>query len=229
MRKISVESLNRMTALVIGKAGIGKTSLLRTIPEGEKVCVLSAESGLLCVRDLVLSGKVEGFEISNFEELKQALSFFQSGRGDEYQWIFIDSLTEIAARCVESVKEKYINSKDTFKMWGEYNDMLTKIIKDFRDLTSHSVVFTCLPSIEKDEENRRYIGPSMSGSQLKERLTSYFDEVFYMMPHESGPRIFITQPDDTRIPAKDRSGKLNSIEKPDLGWIKNKIMRGEGE
>ena len=59
LKPIVAEKVDRFTALVIGEAGIGKTSLLRTIPEEDKVCVLSAESGLLAVRDLVKAGRVE--------------------------------------------------------------------------------------------------------------------------------------------------------------------------
>jgi hypothetical protein len=91
----------------------------------------------------------------------------------------------------------------------------------------YNIVFTCLPSTEKDETNRRYIAPSISGSGLKEKLTSYFDEVFYMTSQKNSEgneeRIFITQPIE-RYPAKDRSGVLETIEQPNLTVIKNKIF-----
>ena len=87
LKKISMDTTNRICALVVGPAGIGKTSLLRTIfgqqfnsktgqweqisePAG-KVCTLSAESGLLCVRDLIASGQVEGFEIGTFQDMRE--------------------------------------------------------------------------------------------------------------------------------------------------------------
>lgn len=73
LKKINIENASRFCALVIGPAGIGKTSLLRTIlgqcydqdqgwvqcqePTG-RVLTLSAESGLLCVRDLIAAGGV---------------------------------------------------------------------------------------------------------------------------------------------------------------------------
>jgi hypothetical protein len=104
---------------------------------------------------------------------------------------------------------------------------MTTLIKGFRDLKSYSVVFTCLPTVEKDEANRRFVGPAVAGTSLKERLTSYFDIVLYMTSQKTDEgaeyRCFITQPID-RYPAKDRSGRLNTIEKPDLSHIKNKIM-----
>lgn len=225
---ITPESADRFSALIIGKAGIGKTSLLRTIPEDEPVCTLSAEAGLLCVRDLVQSGRVTGVEIRSLAEFKEALGALKSAEWQkEYQWVFIDSLTEIAARCVEEYQRRYPDKKDSFNLWGGYLDTMTALIKSFRDLTNYNVVFTCLESVEFDEVKRRYIGPDIQGRQLKERLTSYFDEVFYMtaIPDGNGDdlRVFYTQPRQGQ-PGKDRSGKLSEIEQPDLAAIKAKIL-----
>lgn len=227
LKPITMDSVDRFTCLVVGNAGVGKTSLLRTI-ENEPAIVLSAEGGLLCVRDLVQSGQVQGFEIGSFAEMKEALEYLQTDEAkNTFKWVFIDSLTEISARCVEAMKAKYPSSSDSFKMWGDYSDLLTTLIKAFRDLKPYNVVFTCLPQTDKDEMNRRYIAPAIAGSQLKERLTSYFDEAFYMdiLTTDEGEeyRVFYTQPVN-RFPAKDRSGKLEEIEEPHLTKIKNKIM-----
>lgn len=93
--------------------------------------------------------------------------------------------------------------------------------------TAYNVVFTCLESVDYDEVKRRHIGPDIQGRQLKERLTSYFDEVFYMTtrPDADGidRRVFYTQP-RPGIPAKDRSGQLDEIEQPNLAAIKAKIL-----
>lgn len=241
LRKISPEKTNRICALVVGPAGIGKTSLLRTIlgqtfgPNGweqiaepaGRVCTLSAESGLLCVRDLVESGHVEGFEIGTFGELREAQAcFLQPEFQERYQWIFIDSLTEISARCVENVKQKFPSASDSFKMWGEYNDVMTQAIKAFRDLTSYNVIFTCLETVDKDQNNVRYKAPSISGSGLKERLTSYFDEVFYMerLIDETGNSSLVFRTREPVGVAKDRSGKLAAVEDANLLTIRNKIL-----
>ena len=122
---ISPQSVNRICCLIIGKYGMGKTSLLRTIlgqqyidgawqqvveiPDGQKVCVLSAESGLLAVRDLIVAGLVEGYEIANIMEFKEAYQMLATNQAmkDRYRWVFIDSLTEISARCDEAMREKY--------------------------------------------------------------------------------------------------------------------------
>jgi len=247
LKPITPEGVNRICCLVISKYGIGKTSLIKTIlgqeyviaPEAgmagqwlqmvdtnEKVCVLSAESGLLAVRDLVLDGSVEGYEISSIEEFNEAYDNLSTSHEmmDRYDWIFIDSLTEISSRCDEKMKEQFPDQEKAFRRWDEYTALMKSLVKGFRDLTQYNVVFTCLETVDKDQNNRRYIAPAVKGKGIKEELPSYFDEVLYMAIDQNY-RVIYTQP-YMDYPAKDRSGKLNPIEAPNLLTIKNKILGG---
>ena len=248
LKTISPESVDRICALVIGKYGLGKTSLLRTmlgqdyidgawkqveeVADGQKVCVLSAESGLLAVRDLITAGLVEGYEIGNLQDFKEAYQMLAVTQAmkERYQWVFIDSLSEISARCDEVMREKYPDRAKTFARWDDYNATMQATVKHFRDLKDYSVVFTCLETIDKDENNRRYPAPDVIGRGLKEKLPSYFDEVFYMQLEagENGEhRVLYTHPIH-EFPAKDRSGKLDIVEKPNLLSIKRKILSNGG-
>ena len=243
LSSITPQSVNRFACLIVGPAGIGKTSLLRTLcgqyyteegwkqydgVEPERVCVLSAESGLLCVRDLVVTGQVQGYEISSLADFQEAqrLCMSQDFKSKGYRWIFIDSLTEIAARCSEALQEKYKNDPNGYKLWGEYNTKMTDIIKAFRDVSDYNVIFTCLEAYEKDRDGILRTVPDMSGTQLKNRLTSYFDEVFHMerVKFEDGNELTMF---DTRKMiglSKDRSGKLAPYEYPNLLSIQHKIL-----
>jgi hypothetical protein len=249
LKPIAPESTERFCGLVIAPAKMGKTSLIRTVlgqvydiptkkwgsKEGngveERVCVLSAESGLLCIRDLIKAGKVEGFEIGSLDDFKEAYNLLATDQEfkKRYQWVFIDSLTEISDRCNKYMKDKYPEKNKTFDRWDDYTILMTTLIKGFRDLTDYNVIFTCLPTFEKDQDNRRYAAPNIVGKGLKELLTSFFDEVFYMknFQAEDGTeyRAFITQPWE-EFPAGDRSGKLDLVEKPDLAYIRSKILNG---
>jgi hypothetical protein len=243
LKPINPESVERICALIVGRYGLGKTSLIRTVlgqeyidgqwvqtsEHGEKACVLSAESGLLAVRDLVKAGMVEGYEIGSLAEFKEAYTLLATvpEMKERYRWIFIDSLSEISQRCDSAMRDKYPDAAKTFKRWDDYADTMIKTIKSFRDLTDYNVVFTCLETIDKDESNRRFTAPDVVGRGLKEKLPSFFDEVFYMrlMQDEQGGehRVLYTQPVN-EYPAKDRSGKLDTIEAPNLLNIKNKIL-----
>ena len=249
LQRITAQSADRICALLIGPAGIGKTSQIRCLLgqdyqngqwvqsgfQPEKVLVLSAESGLLCVRDLVASGQVEGFEIRSLADFQEALRYCLTSdfRQAGYRWVFLDSLTEIAARCAEDLQKKYPSKSDSFKMWGEYSQTMTDIIKTFRDLSGVNVVFTCLLAVEKDDAGRRFPVPDISGSGLKQRLTSYFDEVLVMerlvlnVGNPEAPTMQEVLVFNTRNPvglAKDRSGKLAETEYPSLLAIRNKIL-----
>ncbi|MCR5259510.1 MAG: ATP-binding protein [Desulfovibrio sp.] len=242
LKPITPQSTNRLCCLLLGPAGIGKTSQIRCLlgqefRDGkwqagqylaEKTLVLSAESGLLAAHDLVVSGQVEGFEIRSLAEFKEALQHCQSQAFREagYQWIFIDSLTEIAARCAEDLQVKYPSKTDSFKLWAEYTSTMTDIIKTFRDLPDVSVAFTCLVAVDKDEFQRRFPVPDISGTGLKNRLTSYFDESLVMerMRLEDGTEYLAFKTNDPVGLAKDRSGRLNPLEKPNLLSVKQKIL-----
>lgn len=245
LKPITPQTTDRFCGLVVAPAGMGKTSLLRTIlgqeynPETRswvqveepthKVLTLSAESGLLCVRELVNAGLVQGYEIGSLQDFREALTqLMLPDCQQNYQWVFIDSLTEISGRCVEAMKLKHPGSGDGFKLWGEYNDTMTQLIKAFRDMPHYNVIFTCLESTDTDENKRRFVAPAISGREVKERLTSYFDEVFRMveLPDANGAigRYFHTaQPVGL---AKDRSGKLDPVEYPNLLRIQRKILAG---
>lgn len=244
LRRIEAVPASRMNILIIGEAGAGKTSCIRTIcgqdfqngrwvpvfgVEPEKVCVLSAESGLLCISDLIAEGKVSGYEISSFADFLEALRTVQSEefKAEGCRWIFIDSLSEISSRCAEQMQETYPDKNDTFKMWGEYNTRMTDIIKAFRDLKDYNVVFTCLKTSSGGQSGGRATqSPDIAGAALKSRLASFFDEVLHMdktvMPDGNVQVMFQTQ-----FPAglaKDRSGRLAPAERPNLLYIQHKIL-----
>ena len=229
MKYIQQGSNDRFNCLVIGKSGIGKTSLLRTIPEDEPVCTLSCESGLLAVKDLVDSGQVQGVVIDEYKDFLEAYDCLAGNPewAKAYKWIFVDSLTEVASMASDAMQKKYGEAKDTLKMWGEYSDTMKRIIKSIRDLTSYNVVFTALETLELDDVKRRIIAPDMPGKKLKVRLPSMFDEVFYMAEamdvNGVAKRVFHTSA-MSGYPAKDRSGKLAAIEEPNLAEIKAKIL-----
>lgn len=248
LKPITVESVNRICVLVIGPSGIGKTSLIRTIygqtwdpevgawmnPDQDAptppCCVINAEAGLLAVRDLVATGLVQGFDVTSLDDFQEVYEYLVSPKGKETYgggWIIIDSLTEISDRCNKHFKAKYPQKEKTFDRWDDYQILMTTLIKGFRDATDYNVVFTCLPLIDKDEANRRFVGPNVTGNALRQILVSFFDEVFYFthIQGEDGAeyRAFITGPYE-RFPGKDRSGRLSLIEKPDLMHVYRKII-----
>jgi hypothetical protein len=231
LRFITADTDRRMTALVVGRAGIGKTSLLRTIPPGESACTISAEAGLLCVRDMVEDGRIRGVELSSTAEVLECIDNlrFNASWKEDFAWVFVDSLTEISSICYEELKAKYPDKRDSYNMWDAYAGMMNRIVKGFRDLGKYHVVMTCLETTDLDDSKRRIVSPDVQLKSFRQRLPALFDEILYMttedVPADGGEprRVFYTEPFDSR-PGKDRSGRLAPVEVPDLGLVRDKIL-----
>lgn len=216
--------------LIYGSSGVGKTTALATLPG--KTLLVSAENGLLSISDKDIdvydltvdkNGKALDRHL-RFEKLNHFLSKVLPEL-EGYDTLAIDSLTEIAQNIVENLKIKHPESRDALKMWGEYSAIMTALVKSLRDLPGYNVVMTALSSVDKDEQNRRFIGIDVNG-KISGRIPALLDEVFYMqvMQDDEGKehRVFVTS-NHGDIIAKDRSGKLNQFEQPDFGRIFAKI------
>lgn len=209
----------QIKALVYGDSGMGKTTLLGTLPESETL-IVSAESGLLCLDDK----DIAVVEINHWNDLKSVYANLKKNDGwAKFNYVCLDSLTELSDKLVSMLERssEYKDPKMALKMWGEFSKRMTATIKAFRDLDK-SVVFTALP--EDVLDNGTVIKkPYIKGSAVQRMLASYFDEVFFLTKDEATEeRLLQTQP-STNITAKDRSGKLSSYENPNLTEIINKI------
>jgi phage nucleotide-binding protein len=211
----------RFTCLVYGNPGVGKTTLARTCPG--PVLILSAESGLLS-----LAGQeIDVIEVTSWAMLNDVAVWLRSEEARHYKTIFIDSLTELSQRLVESLKEKYPDRKDSFPLWGEYSDTMRRFIKFARDLRPYNVIFTALSSTDKDEVGRRYTSVNIQGSKVAADLPAFFDEVFalriFTKDDGTETRALVTREHDGWT-GKDRSGRLELFEPPDISKLSLKVL-----
>lgn len=220
------------SVLIVGESGAGKTSSAKTLDE--PTLIISSESGLLCLADqnmdyIDITQDDDGKPLPKDKRIKkllEVLKYLQTPESKEkYKCIFIDSLTEISENMIEALNAEFPDRKDSLVMFSENNKRMRILIKAFRDLTDYTVIFTALPSVEKDENNKRFIGPNLVG-KLSQTVCGYFDEVFYLnsvLDQEgNNKRYFITSKSDGLM-CKDRSGKLEKIEEVNLGKIIKKI------
>ena len=202
-----------LKVLVYGQAGCGKTTLSKTLP---KPVVLSAEGGLLSLKD----DNIPFIEIKSMDDLHEAYEWVNKSK--DYESVVLDSISEIAE--VVLSHEKKIN-KDGRAAYGEMDVQLSEIIRAFRDLNMH-VLMTAKLEKQQDEMGRMLYFPSLPGNKTAQKLPYFFDEVLALRieKDEEGKtqRALMCDSDGLWL-AKDRSGKLETWETPDLGEIIAKI------
>ena len=204
--------------LIYGNPGSGKTLLTTTT--GEKTLLVSAEAGLLSIRDT--KADVDVFEIKTFDQLGEIYQHLQGGT--DYQWICLDSISEVAEVLLASEMKE---SNHALRAYGEMATKVINMVRAFRDLPGYDVVFTAKQEKTQDDTGRLLFGPSTPGSKTAAALPYYVDLVGAMIlskDNEGNVTHWLQcRGDGTRI-AKDRSGCLDTFEAPDLQAIKKKIL-----
>ena len=205
--------------LVYGMAGAGKTYLARTAPG--KVLVISAEAGLLSIRD---AQNVEAIEVKSAAEVVEVYEALRSGKL-QYDTVCLDSISEISELLLQAEKAKH---KDARKAYGEVQESVTNVMRAFRDLQMH-VMFIC----KEDKVNNDGVfeqAPKMVGTKLGQSITYFFDEVLalrviedtYAEGNPVQARWLQTRIGQGYV-AKDRSGKLEAFEEPNLTKLIEKL------
>ena len=221
--------------LIYGNSGDGKTSTAKTI--GESTLIVSSEAGLLCLQDAEPPIDVIDITIDDngnsipkekrIERLGEAYKYLLTEECQQkYKWIFIDSLTEISENMIEMLSAEFPDRKDSLVLYGENSKRMRGLIKSFRDIPHYNIIFTALPSIEKDENNRRFTGISLIG-KLSSTIAGYFDEVLYLNAVEDQEskeiKRYFTTSGTSNLICKDRSGRLNKFEPANINKIITKI------
>lgn len=208
---------NGVKVLVYGQAGAGKTSLIKSLPSP---IVLSAEGGLLSIQDADLPF----IEIASMDDLREAYEWLTSSDdAKDYQSVALDSISEIAEVCLNH--EKKVN-KDPRAAYGAMQEQMADIIRAFRDLPGRHVYMSAKLEKTQDEMGRVLYAPSMPGNKTGQALPYFFDEVLALRVEKDGEgatqRALMCDSDGLWL-AKDRSGKLDAWETPDLSAIIAKI------
>lgn len=210
---------SKVKAIIYADSGMGKTTLLGTLPESETL-IVSAESGLLCLNDK----DVAVVEINRWGDLQEVYkNISKNPEWAHFKYVGIDSLTELADMLISTLENspEFRDPKMALKMWGEFSKRMTATIRAFRDLDK-TVIFTALP--EDILDNGAVIKkPFIKGKAVQKMLASYFDEVFYLSVNATTEERELQTQASTSVLAKDRSGKLNNYEEANLMTIINKI------
>ena len=245
-----------ITACIFGKSGIGKTSLLRTLPE-DRTLFIDLEAGGLAVAgwqgDTIrprtwqecrnLAAFIGGSNPALRDEQAYSHAHYLSvckHYGDpaalnKYDTIFIDSITFLSRLCFQWSTGQSLNDRtgkvDMRASYGLHGHEMMACLTHLQHTPDKNIILVGILDEKQDEFGRRSYQPQLEGNKTALELPGIVDEVITMaeIKTESGKltRAFICHTlNDFGYPAKDRSGHLNCIEEPHLGKVIQKIKSG---
>jgi phage nucleotide-binding protein len=219
LKKATELSQKPIRALIYGEPGVGKTTLLATLPR--PVVILDFEGGA-AVR---LRGEEDIYiaEIGNYEELKEALNELEALK--EVRSIAFDGFSVFLQALLDEITRKSDRKAPTFREWNLLTTLAKGIVLNLRKPDKH-LVFTVFEKQKKDKETGKVveIHPDLPTS-IRRYLRGLVD-LEGRLTVRDGKRVLVFN--DPIAETKDRTGRLG-VEGPDFGKIFSKIFEGETE
>lgn len=214
------KSVDSVKLLIFGESGVGKTKLIETAPNP---LILNAERGLLSLAN----NDFDTIDINTLDDIEEAFQFItESQDAKKYDTIALDSVSEIAQVYLNGLKKLH---KDPRAAYGILADGVSSMIRDFRDIQGKHVYFVAQAGVVEDENGITEVKSIMPGKTLTKSLPFFFDEVlalrFGYLEDKTQYR-YLQTTHGGQYKCKDRSGYLDEQEKPDLGNIFDKIVKG---
>jgi len=209
--------------LLCGPSGIGKTSQLRTLDPASTLFV-DVEAGDLSVQDVAV-------DTARVENWPQACELAQSIANGSlaYQTIFADSITA-ASRLSYKHAEQNVGARDTRAAYGLHARQLISWLIQLQHARETNAILCAILETVKDDFGRTEHRIQLEGQRTGLELPGIVDEIITYQFVDFGDgkpvRTFVcTQPNKWNYPAKDRSGRLEQFEKPDLGALIAKLTK----
>lgn len=238
----------KITALIYGQAGTGKTTFCGTGEPRFKTLIVNAEGGTLSLNKLAVErGLKDGYDtypIAKFEDLRVLLDYLMNTKDHGYQLVVFDSGTELQKRCMQHIlattnmKGQPVldgtppREQAVISDWGYLNTKMTALIRSFRDLPGISFVMTALEEA-KDQDGETRVLPAFQGG-IQQVIDGYFDLVAYAYAKEydlgegkKEIRHRLLTRNNGKFRGKDRSGKLPLVAEPDFCKLFDTIFQEE--
>jgi GTPase SAR1 family protein len=239
--------------LLLGPVGVGKTWLLRTLNpertlfvdvEAGDLAVIDLPVPTIRLNDWPtardLACRIGGPNPSFPPTACYSKAHFEAIGGplpdlDQFETIFVDSISAISRlsfRWAEQQPEAFSErsgKKDIRGAYGLHGREMVLWLNQLQHARIKHVIFVGILERVVDEFNRGEWQLQAEGSKTSRELPGIVDEIITMNFLDFGdskPRtrgFVCTAPNPWSYPAKDRSGRLEQIEPPDLGKLLSKL------
>lgn len=259
---------NKTSVAIFGPPGVGKTSLLKTLPPAQTVC-LDLEAGMKSVQDWP-GASIPVRSFGDFRDLAvligghdpavdhnawysaqhhQHVRSVYAGSGVEeflasMPVVFVDSITDLTRQAMAFAKQQpeafseRTGKPDVRGAYGLLGREVIQALKHLQHAPGKTVIFVGVLEKVTDEFNVATWQPQMEGSKAGRELPGIVDQVISMHLFSKDPegnwlldekaaerRLVCRSGNPYGLPAKDRSGRLDVTEPPDLGALLSKINR----
>jgi hypothetical protein len=263
------EAQGKTTMAIFGPSGAGKTSLLKTLPPTDTLCI-DLEAGMKSVQDWpgdsipvrTFADAIDiGCLVGGVNPSADPNGFFSEGHYQHLthtyadlvpmiaakRIIFVDSITDLTRQAMawsktrpETFSEK-TGKPDTRGAYGLLAREVIGLLKHLQHAPGKTVIFVGILEKVVDEFNRTTWQPQMEGGKAARELPGIVDQVLTLSlfspdgdnwqhdPEKAQIRRLVCQSGNPfGLPAKDRSGRLDMTEPPDLGALLSKINVTKG-
>src|SRR3989304_5577489 len=104
-----------------GKSGVGKTRLAVTVAKHFKTFLISSERSNTTIKShpefQSIKPNLDIMDIENWDDVKAAFDHIV-GNQDIYQWVVVDSLTDINKRVIDDVQTSSKEETMSMRQWG---------------------------------------------------------------------------------------------------------------
>jgi hypothetical protein len=259
-------SENKTSLAVFGPPGVGKTTLIKTLPADKAVC-FDLEAGMKSVqdwrgpsirirsfpdfRDLVIliggpdpaqhPGSYYGPEYHAHVQMKYAESGLEAFLKDR-SIIFVDSITDLTRQAMAYAKQQpeafsdRTGKPDVRGAYGLLGREVIQALKHLQHARGKTVIFVGVLEKVTDEYGASSWVPQMEGTKAGRELPGIVDQVISMQLFgkdvdeawtldvtSTDRRLVCKSGNPWGLPAKDRSGRLDMTEPPDLAALLAKI------
>lgn len=224
----------KITILIYGESGIGKTSLIKTLDcEPREVLYVAADPGQLALApSKYMSRDMRGtkfFQPKEANDFKKIREYIVSSAPGTFKYVWIDGIDEVGERALELFKDRE-HGKSKPNLQAAYGDMADAMKSWIRDIQMANVATIFVTHIDENDASDIRYSPSFPGKAVTQSLKKMFDEVWCMRMARREPTsplerlIQCTRNVGPQYEAKDRSGRLDDFEQPDLKAILTKIF-----